>query len=101
MIARRNAIAPALTLLLAPALLWVGPATAGSDTPNAQALYEQHCTRCHGPEVYTRPDRKVTSFAALGKQVRQCETMLELRWFDEDVDAVANYLNDKFYKLTP
>ena len=98
MIPPRYAIVPAL--LLVPFLGWGGPAAA-AEAPDAHALYEQNCLKCHGSEVYTRADRKIDSYPALASQVRQCETNLELRWFDEDIDAVTAYLNDKFYKLAP
>lgn len=93
-------IVPALTLLLLPAL-GSAPAAAAEPTHNAQALYEQNCLKCHGAEVYTRPDRKIDSLPALAAQVRRCETNLELRWFDEDVDGVTDYLNRSFYRFKP
>jgi hypothetical protein len=86
-------------LLLVPLLGWGGYAAA--DTPDAHALYEQNCLKCHGPEVYTRADRKIDSLPALAAQVRRCETNLELRWFDEDIDGVTDYLNRTFYKFKP
>ena len=71
------------------------------DTPDAQSLYQQHCVKCHGSEVFTRPDHKITSLKALAERVRWCESQLELRWFDEDIDAVTAYLNDRFYHFKP
>jgi mono/diheme cytochrome c family protein len=100
MIASRLLVVPALPLLLVPLLAWVGPATA-ADAPDPHALYEQNCLKCHGPEVYTRPDRKIDSYPALARQVRQCETNLELRWFDEEVEGVTDYLNQTYYKFAP
>lgn len=67
--------------------------------PDAHALYETNCIKCHGPEVYLRPDRKVTSLDGLTRQVRRCETALGLRWFDEEIADVTAYLNEKFYKF--
>jgi hypothetical protein len=68
---------------------------------NAQTLVGQNCVQCHGSEVYTRKDRKVTSLDGLGRQVRRCETNLQLRWFDEDVDAVTELLNRSYYHFKP
>jgi len=82
-------------------LLGWGGDTAAADTPDAHALYEQNCLKCHGPEVYTRADRKIDSLPALAAQVRRCETNLELRWFDEDIEGVTDYLNRTFYKFKP
>jgi mono/diheme cytochrome c family protein len=97
MISHRRRISPALPFLVS---LVAGPAVA-ADSPEPQALYEQHCLKCHGSEVYTRPDRKIDSYPALARQVRQCETNLELRWFDEEVEAVTDYLNRNYYKFAP
>ena len=49
--------------------------------------------------MYTRENRKVTTPAGLQKQVRRCEQTLGLQWFDEDIDDVAAYLNESFYKF--
>ena len=67
--------------------------------PDPHAMHETNCVKCHGTEVYTRDDRKVTSYDGLGRQVRQCETALGLRWFDDEIAGVTTYLNDKFYRF--
>lgn len=90
---------PALIAL--PALLALGSAQATDAAADAHALHEQNCVKCHGPDIYTRPDRKVTSYDGLGRQVRRCETALGLRWFDEEIDAVTAYLNRDYYRLMP
>ena len=78
------------------------PGPVASPAPNnAHALMTQHCVQCHGTEVYTRNDRKVNSLDGLGRQVRRCEIALELRWFDEDIQAVTDHLNDQFYRFKP
>jgi len=66
-----------------------------------QDLYDQHCVACHGTEVYTRDERKVTSLPALERQVQRCETALGLRWFDEDISEMTGLLNDRFYHFKP
>ncbi len=71
------------------------------DQVDAQALFEQNCTSCHGSEVYTREDRRVNSLDALHSQVRMCEQNLDLTWFDDQVDAVTTLLNRKYYKFEP
>ena len=81
---------PALFLLASP------PAIGGS---HGETLYKKNCTACHGSEVFTRPDRRVKDLAALSAQVRRCNHALEKKWFDEDIDAVINYLNTRFYKF--
>ncbi len=41
----------------------------------------------------------MTSLAGLKKQVQRCELSQGLKWFDEDVDDVVNYLNTTYYKF--
>jgi len=78
------------------------PGTAAkAEHTKALGLVADHCIKCHGSEVYTRADRKVTSLDGLGRQVRRCETALSLRWFDEDIDAMTTFLNDRFYRFKP
>ena len=83
--------------LLAVTLLVSLPAAANPG--KGAALYKKECTACHGSEVFTRPDRRVTSLTALNRQVRQCNHALEKKWFDEDINAVVSYLNQQFYKF--
>ncbi|EGV31659.1 hypothetical protein ThidrDRAFT_1860 [Thiorhodococcus drewsii AZ1] len=64
---------------------------------SAETLYKNHCLGCHGSEVYTRTNHKITSFEGLKSQVQRCELGLGLQWFDEDVDQIASYLNQHFY----
>jgi hypothetical protein len=82
---------------LAAGLCW--SLNVSAHAPDAHALYTDNCTKCHGTEVYTRADRKVTSKDALDTQVRMCEQNLGLKWFDEEVDSVATLLNKEYYKF--
>lgn len=65
------------------------------------ATHEKTCTSCHGTDVYTRENRKVTSYEGLARQVRRCEAALGLRWFDEEIDAMTAFLNHGFYRFMP
>ena len=85
----------ALTIAAATTLLAFGHT--GAHAADGAALHAQHCVSCHGTEVYTRDQRRVTSRTGLTKQVRRCELALGLRWFDEQIDAVSGHLNDRFY----
>ncbi len=98
MIDLRNRLFTAVSL---PLLLCALPSAAEEPTVDVHALHAQHCVSCHGTDVYTRADRKVTSYEGLGRQVRRCETALSLRWFDEDIDDMTAYLNRDFYRFMP
>jgi mono/diheme cytochrome c family protein len=85
------------------ALGWA-PASAMADAERGKALHAEHCVSCHvsltggdANGLYTRKERKVQSLDALRAQVRRCEQNLNLTWFDDDVDAVTQYLNEQFY----
>jgi len=81
-----------------PLILLLGVASVhAADPAQGKRLVEQHCSRCHGSEPYTRPDRKVGSLQALKERVRMCEGAQELRWGDAQIDDVSAYLNDTFY----
>ncbi|WPL16926.1 Green heme protein [Thiorhodovibrio winogradskyi] len=94
--------------LLLPLAAWAAsdaaaePETeAATDMAEAGTLFESNCTNCHGSEVYTRDDRRVASLSGLEAQVRRCETSLELQWFDEQVMAVTDLLNTRYYHFKP
>lgn len=87
--------------LAASLLLGLGAARSDEALIDPHALHEQNCIQCHQSDIYTREDRKVTSYEGLGRQVRRCETALGLRWFDDEIDAMTQYLNRDFYRLMP
>lgn len=79
---------------------------ANADIKAGKALLEKHCISCHassfggdGSGIYIRENRKVKSPKGLVAQVRNCNTMLGLKWFDEEELNVAAYLNQAYYKL--
>jgi mono/diheme cytochrome c family protein len=84
-------------------------ATAQADEASlahGKELHQKNCTSCHanmtggdGSALYTRSNRRVNSLEALNAQVRRCESNLELKWFDEDINSVVEYLNTNYYKF--
>ncbi|MBI5041298.1 MAG: cytochrome c [Gammaproteobacteria bacterium] len=69
------------------------------DVKAGQSLHDAHCMKCHGSEVYTRTDRRITTMDSLRQQVQRCDTNLGLTWFDEEIENVSQYLNATYYKL--
>jgi hypothetical protein len=61
--------------------------------------HKNHCYKCHTDEIYTRENRFVKSIDALSKQVVRCKEGSDVPWFDEDADAVVQFLNKKYYKF--
>lgn len=84
-----------------------GSTNAGSQTSVTQnkamgigeQAHQDHCYKCHSDDIYKREDRVVKSISALGKQVRRCKDSIGIPWFDEDTDAVVQFLNEKYYKF--
>ena len=84
------------------ALLLIAPfPLQAAEEGTAEALYQTHCLACHGDEVYTRADRMVTSRDGLERQVRRCELALGLKWFEEEITDMADYLNRTYYRFEP
>lgn len=93
--------------LLALSLFFLNAAHAeDSGIAHGKTLHAQSCTACHskmtggdGHTLYIRSNRRVNSAAELDAQVRRCESNLELKWFDEDINSVTQYLNTTYYKF--
>lgn len=66
---------------------------------HGKEIHKNHCYKCHTDEVYTRENRFVKSIDALSKQVKRCKDGNNIPWFDEDTDAVVQFLNKKYYRF--
>jgi hypothetical protein len=87
------AIVLALSLSLAPLLL----SGEEPDIDRGRALYETHCNQCHSESVHGRTKRVATDFNDIRGWVSRWRTNLALGWTDDDVEAVAIYLNNTYY----
>ena len=82
-------------------------AAAAPNAADGEKLVKQYkCEACHeskvyGPpgSIYTRKDRKVTTWPKLKAQVAACNSMLNVGLFPDDEEHVATYLNETYYKL--
>lgn len=68
-----------------------------ADLENGQTLHEGNCVKCHDSGAYTRSPRRVNDLPQLGVQVRACRDNLGITWFDDEVDDVITFLNQKYY----
>ena len=102
---RRDTVIPQFFAILLTALL-LGLATGSArasgqerapDLANGEKLVTENCSRCHDGSVYTRPNRRVKTLPGLGKQVRFCKDNLGITWFDDEVNDVIYFLNDRYY----
>lgn len=90
------------TCLFAILLSCSTPALASEETDDpmhGENVHNEHCYKCHTDSVYTRDNRFVKSIDALGKQVVRCKDSNNVPWFDDDTDAVVQFLNQKYYKF--
>lgn len=94
-----QAVNPTITLLALTIAAASIPVAAADDSVDANTLITENCSSCHGSEIYTRNDRRVTSLDGLHRQVRMCEQNLGLTWFDDQVDEVTALLNKDYYRF--
>ncbi|MCK5395806.1 MAG: cytochrome c [Gammaproteobacteria bacterium] len=66
---------------------------------HGEEAHKNHCYKCHTDDIYTRDNRFVKSIDALSQQVVRCKEGSNVPWFDEDADAVVQFLNKKYYKF--
>ena len=66
---------------------------------HGEKAHKNHCYKCHTDDIYTRENRFVKSIDALSKQVVRCKNGSDIPWFDEDADAVVQFLNKKYYRF--
>jgi len=59
----------------------------------------ESCSQCHGDVVYSRPDHRMQNLQQLEAQVRRCDAQIGTALFDEDIEAVVQYLNDTYYRF--
>jgi mono/diheme cytochrome c family protein len=62
-----------------------------------ELLYTTHCVACHTTQVHWRERRLATDWASLQAQVVRWQAAGSLNWSDEDIVAVTQHLNERFY----
>lgn len=94
-----------ITLTLFASLSQAEPFTQG-DANIGKSMVEKNCISCHaakyggdGSGIYTRENRKIKNAPALLAQIRNCNTMIGLKWFEDEELHVARYLNQTYYKF--
>ncbi|MCD6674084.1 MAG: hypothetical protein LT106_14680 [Burkholderiaceae bacterium] len=72
-------------------------AHAAGDESLGAALYESRCTGCHERSVHTRSPRAAGSFDQIRAYVWRWDRYLGGAWQQAEIDAVAQYLNERYY----
>ncbi|MDH5217875.1 MAG: cytochrome c [Gammaproteobacteria bacterium] len=88
----------AITLLLL--VFFNNPLFANENLEQGESLLLENCYGCHGEDIYSRPERMIKSYSSLVQRVRFCSLQRNLAWFEEDIEDVAAYLNDEFYRFS-
>ncbi len=87
-----------ITLLL----VWLGGfpvanAQTKIDVSRGELLYSTHCIACHSTQLHWRDKKVATNWSSLKDEVIRWQRTSGLGWSEDDVTAVASYLNAKFY----
>lgn len=72
---------------------------AHAEFDRGEELYENHCQACHESWVHTRDGRRVKTISELHKRVGAWSEHSDLRWSNEDITDVTNYLDKRFYQF--
>lgn len=66
--------------------------------PDGEKLHAQKCVRCHDDKVYKRSSRRMKSYKLLESQVRRCNVPAKANFNNDQITAVTDYLNNRYYK---
>jgi mono/diheme cytochrome c family protein len=92
----RNLIALTGTTLMFVTALAAGQGPRTGE-PSGELLYSTYCIGCHTTQVHWRDKRLATDWTSLKAQVRRWHENIGLGLEDDDVAAVARYLNGLYY----
>ena len=84
------------SVLLLVAAVATGEA-AKTGVSRGELLYTTYCIGCHTAQVHWRDGKRATSWPALKAEVRRWQKTAGASFEDDDVDAVASYLNGLYY----
>jgi len=88
-------------LAVAAVLLLLSAATyaQAADAERGRALYENHCQVCHTPGVHSRVNRLAMTRAEVRDIVENWQKQQALRWTDDEVADVVEFLNQTRYRF--
>ena len=67
--------------------------------PRGELLYSTHCVSCHTAQVHWRDKKLATDWPTLQAQVQRWQSNIGMNWTDDDIAAVARYLNAHYYRF--
>lgn len=79
---------------------------AQGNTAIGKQMIKENCISCHaasfggdGSGIYTRENHIVKTSKGLVQQIRNCNTNLGMKWFEDEELNVAKFLNQTYYKF--
>lgn len=99
------AIGVSFLLRLASAVAFVGTAAVTLDAhaqnlERGRELYENHCQKCHTAKVHARKNQAALSVDDLRDIVNRWQSNQGLRWRDDEIEDVVQYLARTRYFFT-
>ncbi len=67
------------------------------DADRGEVLYAAQCGDCHTTHVHWRDQRLAKNWELVRAWVRHWDRFNELKWSEDDITAVARYLNRLYY----
>jgi mono/diheme cytochrome c family protein len=89
----------AVIALLVLTLAGMSGAQAATGAERGKLLYETRCGACHAVSVHNRSARKAKSFDGLRAQVLRWSAEAGGSWSGDEIDDVAQYLNQRYYRF--
>ena len=83
---------------LALSLAGMSGAQAASGAERGKLLYETRCSACHATSVHNRSARKAKTFDGVRAQVLRWSAEVGGSWSGDEIDDVARYLNQRYYR---
>lgn len=72
----------------------------GTPDSRGMLLYSTYCVGCHTTQVHWREKKLATDWMGLKVQIRRWQSNAGLGLSEDDVAAIAQYLNDLYYHFT-
>lgn len=95
-------VRPTISVLLAAfAVTTAAQSPVPRDASRGELLYTTHCVLCHNANIHWRDQRAVKDWPSLKAQVNRWAQTSGQNWSDDDVAAVARYLNGLYYHYQP
>jgi mono/diheme cytochrome c family protein len=90
-------------LIFALCLLWGANGLAHAEEklgePQGELLYSTHCKACHTEKIHWREQKLAADWPSLKAQVRRWQASIGLGWSEEEITAVAHYMNALHYRF--